>query len=401
MASIRPKVVLQEAKTLEQKGAIKEAARKYASLIGPLVKRGKASEALIIIDKILVLSPASTRLYLTRALCLKEVKRDREAIEEIEKFATAALRQNRVTQYWELINEKAAKYPRLHQTFLEKILSVERTRADLFFHLSEALSRLGDTIRAFQMVFSGLTIAPNDELGMKFLKKLISEKGQKSHYLLFEKFIKGEVSIEKIKKQILDDERISQASSKKSEVDSLNSENSLLKSLDEENISTLKNLIQELEEELGDRPDGIETISGLITEFKQKALSVLKDDPNTLFDLAVAFREMGLLNESKEVISKIDNSHMKFDDAQSLLGGIEFESGSFVASLEIFQLLLRKESLDLECKKDALYHVVRIYIQLQDFKKASDFADKLTKIDSNYRNLTRLRIELNGRLNNS
>lgn len=395
MGAVRPKVVLQEAKKLEELGELKEASRKYASLIQPLVKRGKSSEALIIIDKVLELSPSSTRLYLNKALCLLELNREREALDETEKFATAALRQKRLSQYIELIEDKAKAHPRILQKFFEKILSVERTRADVFIYLARVLYSQGQIVRAFEMVFSGLRVDPNCELGVESLKAWIAERGKKGDFQYVESWVNGDCSLDEVKERM----RVWVKDLSANPVDNTIGEKPVtsqtnLKSLGEEDVPALKNLIQDLEEELGNSPNGIESIASVISEFKQKALSLLKEESTTLFDLAVAFREMGLLSEAKETLLQIGKFDEKYHDAQSLLGVIEYETGAVMASLDIFQILLRSEPLEEDCRKNALYHIVRIYIELQDFKKASQFADKLSKIDSNYRNLPRLRSEI-------
>lgn len=125
---------------------------------------------------------------------------------------------------------------------------------------------------------------------------------------------------------------------------------------------------------------------------------MVKGDSKSVLDLAIAFKEMGLAVQAKEAISGIESSNNKYLAAQCLLGEIEFEQESYFSSLDIFQKVLRSESNDDECKKDALYHVVRIYIELQDFKKAAEFADKLSEMDSAYRNLPSLRNEISTRL---
>jgi tetratricopeptide (TPR) repeat protein len=335
MGLLRPKVVLEEARELEAKGNNKEASRKYASLIPPLIKREKISEALILIDKAIVLSPESTRLLLTRALCLIKLNRNPEAENEIEKFALAALRQNRLSQYMELIEDKAREQVNLQKKFYEKILSIERTRPEVVAALAKVFKRMGKSSNAVEILAE----------------------------------------------------------------DSIHSKSrSVFSPLNEENVHTLKSLIQELEEQLGERPPGIETLSGLVTEFKEKVLQVVRGDSKSVLDLAIAFKEMGLAAEAKEMISSIEPIHSRYLAAQCLLGEIEFEHEAYFSSLDIFQKILRSESNDEECKKDALYHVVRIYIHFQDFIKAAEFADKLSEMDSSYRNLSHLRNEISAKL---
>jgi len=399
MGLLSPKVVLEEARELESQGKNKEASRKYASLISALIKREKDAEALILIDKALSLSPDSTRLLLTRALTLLKVKRIPEAEIEIDKFALAAIRQGRVTQYIDLIEVKAQEKPNLRKKFYEKILSIERTRPDIFLGLAQVLRQMGKVTQAYEIIFAALKIDRRGEQALKLLKEMIAEQGSESAQVAYDNLIIEKWSLEKVRAELIGNSEIHSPNSLEISEHSIGTNNrSVLSPLNEESVGSLKSLIQELEEQLGERPPGIETLSGLVTEFKEKALQLVKGDSKSVLDLAIAFKEMGLAVQAKEAISGIESSNNKYLAAQCLLGEIEFEQESYFSSLDIFQKVLRSESNDDECKKDALYHVVRIYIELQDFKKAAEFADKLSEMDSAYRNLPSLRNEISTRL---
>lgn len=386
MESLHPKLVLREANELEAQGNHKQASRKYASLIPVLLRRGKSSEALALCEKVLSLSPDSTRLLLTKVLCLIDLKRENEAFEEIDQFALAGLRQNRVTQYLELANEKLNSHGSILQRFLEKILEVDRTRADVFISLGNVLRKQGKVQRAMEMGFAALKTGLQEEESLQLIKILLDDRGQIEDYQYFEKMINKTWSVEKVRKVLL-----RESTTEKEESSSSKGNSSQLKSVDEDNAPTLKELIQKLEEELGDRPQGVETLTSLISEFKNKALKVMSDDVKAILDMSVAFKEMGLLSESREFLSKITVESEFFTTAQALLGELEFESEAFFKALDIFQSLLRKENLDEATLKSALYYVTRIYCELGDFKKAEGFAEKLTKMDSHYRNLASLR----------
>ncbi len=396
MGSVHPKLVLREAKELEAQGKNKEASRKYASLISVLSHRGKHLEAIELCEKALALSPVSTRLHLIKTLSLLELKRHNEAITEIDKFALAALRQERVTQYLELAKEKLGAHLKIQQHFIEKILEVERTRGDLFFALGRVFARQGKNEQALEMVFAGLKTGNEQSEGHNLLKSIINERGRKEDFQYFEKLINKLWPLEKVRKFIMDSSIAAKPSSSKIVNQFLEDGSDLhLKSLDEENAPTLQNLIQELEEALGDRPKGIETISGLVTEFKEKALEVINGDCTALLDLAIAFKEMGLINEARETLLRIGIENEKYLTAQVLLGEIEFESGALVGALDVFQRILRGESVDEFAIKEALYYSAHIYYQLGDLKKAHEYAEKLAELDSRYRNLIDLRHGIN------
>jgi tetratricopeptide (TPR) repeat protein len=393
MGSLHPKLVLREAKELEAQGNHKEASRKYASLIPVLLRREKTSEALALCEKVLSLSPESTRILLTKALCLVDLKRNNEALEEVDRFALAALRQNRLTQYLKMANEKLLSHSVMLQRFLEKILEVERTRADVFISLGNVLRRQGKIQRAMEMGFAALKTGLQEDECLQLIKSLLDERGQIDDYQYFEKLINKTWSLEKVRQVLLKESSLEKEEGGSSVSDEQYSSviSAPLKFVDEDNASTLKELIQKLEEQLGDRPQGIDTLSSLISEFKEKALKVVFDDAKAVLDMSVAFKEMGLLTEAREFLSEISVESELFATAQALLGELEFESESFFKALDIFQNLLRKESLEESIQKMALYYLTRIYCELGDFKKAEDFAERLAKMDSQYRNLASLR----------
>ena len=145
-------------------------------------------------------------------------------------------------------------------------------------------------------------------------------------------------------------------------------------------------------------PIGIEPLSGLVAEFKLKATHVINGDSQACLDIAIAFKEMGLLNEAKEFLNKVTSEQEKYVAAQILKGEIEFDSGSFLSALDIFLQILRVDKMEENEMKEALYYAVRIYFQLQNFEKANQFAKKLGAIDSNYRNFKKIAVVLNQKL---
>lgn len=407
MSAVHPKKLLEKASSLEAKGALKEASHQYASLIPILRNRGKVVEALTLCDKAMELSPSSTRLHLTKALCLMDIKRTNEALVEMESFAKAALRQNRVSQYLELAEQRLSSQWELYCHFLKTLLEVERTRADIFLALGHGFLRQGEIKSSFEMVFAALHTSSEIDKGMSLLKEIILQKGREEDLLYFDHFVAKRWTLERIEKHILV-ENISLKPDLKLEAlkeDSFEDKSTghrngsvLLKSLNEETSSVLKQLIRELETELGEMPIGIEPLSGLVAEFKLKATHVINGDSQACLDIAIAFKEMGLLNEAKEFLNKVTSEQEKYVAAQILKGEIEFDSGSFLSALDIFLQILRVDKMEENEMKEALYYAVRIYFQLQNFEKANQFAKKLGAIDSNYRNLKKIGAALKQKL---
>lgn len=394
MAGVQPKQILQQARELESKGETKEASLKYASLIPVLIHRKKYKEAIELTDKTLKLSPTSTRLHLTKALCLMGLKQMQEACVELEKFAFAGIRQGRLSLYFDLAKERLVGQPQLMKSYLESVLKIERMREDIFFQLSLTLSELGQNERSLEILLSGIKINEKSQEGRGILKELIEKRGNFEELEACQRWLNGEITLEQFRKKIIswapalenpNDEPIRTFEAER--VGTL----SVLKTLDEDSVINLKKLIQDLEEELGERPKGIETIEAIVREFKDKALSCISDDPGSIIDLAVAFREMGLTRESKELLTKIPLEDEKYLLAQALLGELEIESGSMVGALDIYQGILRSSSLTQEIAKESLYNMARIYVQLGDFERAQESADKLVELDRHYRGINKLK----------
>jgi len=388
MGSVHPKLVLQEAQDLESRGDLKSASIKYASLIQVFVRRGKYAEAIELCDKAFALSPDSTRLQLTRAVILSQLKRESEAIAEVEKFAQSALRQNRVVRYLELSQEQLNSKPRLLKRFLEKILEVERTKAELFFAFAEVLQRLGEVDRAIEIVLAGLRIGNNLDVGHELLRTLLDERGRPKDLMAFDKLVDGSWSLERVYQILLVENKSSMEPKSETNSPFMRAVPEELSGKDEESI---KDLIQELEEKLGERPHGIETLSGLVKEFKEKAQSVLEGDDLGQIDLSLAFREMGLNQEAKDFLFRIREDSEHYVQAQMLLGTIELDSGSLVSALDIFQNILRRGGLEKNILLESLYSTARIYLELGEVMKAEAHINKLTQLDSHYRESARLK----------
>ena len=203
MSAVHPKKLLEKASSLEAKGAFKEASHQYASLIPILRNRGKVVEALTLCDKAMELSPSSTRLHLIKALCLMDIKRTNEALVEMESFGKAALRQNRVSQYLELAEQRLSSQWELYCHFLKTLLEVERTRADIFLALSHGFLRQGEIKSSLEMVFAALHTGSEIDKGMSLLKEIILQKGRKEDLLYFEHFVEKRWTLERIEKHIL------------------------------------------------------------------------------------------------------------------------------------------------------------------------------------------------------
>jgi tetratricopeptide (TPR) repeat protein len=397
MGRVQPKRVLEEAKALEAQGKNKEASRRYASLIQNLLQRGKFSEALLLCEKALALSPQSSRLHLTKSVCLWELKRADEALSEIEHFAVLTLRQSSVNEYLAWASDKLRSHLKLHQRLLEKVLAIDRTRPEFFFQLARVLFERGKVNRALETAFNGIQTGPDDGAGVSLLKEFLNHSGRTADLSHLEKMVQKTLSLEQVRKLIIGTSDSSGSLPSKS---GLASSGQLTSppAHEEPSPGTLRSLIQELEEELGGRPKGIEPISDLVAEFTHKALRVLGEDSKSLIDLGIAYKEMGLISESKEILIHIAEEDALYPQAQVLIGEIEFDQESWMGALDVFQKLLRREQLEESIQKESLYYVSRLFFQLGDYAKARLFADHLMQMDSHYRNLSSLRSAISTRL---
>lgn len=161
---------------------------------------------------------------------------------------------------------------------------------------------------------------------------------------------------------------------------------------------TLGRLIEELEKELGTGFVAHKEIEPLIEEFQRRSQNVLGADARARIDMALAYFEMGLLDQAQQEIALIEKNDPLFVEAQALSGQIWLASGNALSALEVFQACLRHPTRTPAVELEARYQLVLVYFRLGDVAEALTQAESLERLDPEYRDLKTLKEQLEAAL---
>ena len=138
MPTFHPKEILREAQKAEKEGNARIASNHYATLGIYLLKRSKAKEAKVVIDRAIQLSPSSARLYIQRARCEIALERPVEARAAMDLFSHYAIERKKVEAYTPYLEAQLKEYPQLRKGFYEAVLQIDRTDSFAFLGLARA-----------------------------------------------------------------------------------------------------------------------------------------------------------------------------------------------------------------------------------------------------------------------
>ena len=130
----------------------------------------------------------------------------------------------------------------------------------------------------------------------------------------------------------------------------------------------------------------------LINEFRRRSQPILAGDGKARIDMALAYFEMGLVEEACGELKAIPAADRSYPEALCLMGEILFSTGSDLGALEVFQNCLRTDHASEDVKNEARYKLVQIYSRLGDWRQAVDQANALERIKPGYREIHGLKI---------
>lgn len=151
----------------------------------------------------------------------------------------------------------------------------------------------------------------------------------------------------------------------------------------------LSELIDELESRLPTSKDPSQEreIRPLVQEFRKRSEPLLTQDSRCRMDVAFAFQEMGLYQDAVEELEQIPETDEQYPYAQARLADALYKMGKDLASIDIYQALLRRDSLPPQLQQECLYELILIFQRLEEYKKAYSYSSLLEKMSPNYRNL--------------
>lgn len=386
MGNFRPKELLQLAQEEERRGSTRQAAVNYGKVGVYLLRAKRFSEAEVILNRAVKLSPQSARMFLHLSRCEFELGKELEARQSMGNFVQIIFSKQRVASYTTHVERELATYPALRQFFYEAILKVDRTSAEPFLSLARAFREQGKWRECREILLDALKTKTLREQCLEMLHVVISEQGTPDELGHLDRFAQDKISRAELI-VLLGGAAASATAEAKPEF------------LPRE--KTLKDLISELEEEIDDAVvDPHDSVDGLVKEFRRRAHPILNTDAKARIDMALAFYEMGLYADARDELRKVSSLDPLYPEAQCLSGEVLIAEGSDLAALEVFQSVLRTEGLVKEVWLDCRYRLAQIYVRLGDLRRAGDIVRELEKKASQYRDVKGLRRhidELSGR----
>jgi tetratricopeptide (TPR) repeat protein len=127
----------------------------------------------------------------------------------------------------------------------------------------------------------------------------------------------------------------------------------------------------------------------VLREFKSKVATVVSDeDADTHYDLGIAYKEMGLIDEAISEFNVSSASPHKAVESYNMIGLCYRDKGNFTEAEKYFKLALQNPDITKDFSKGVLYDLARVYEENGEVKKAIEIFEKIVSIDSNFRDVS-------------
>lgn len=388
-STFKPKDALREAQSAEKAGNNKIASKLYAAVAQYLLRKEKFNEALVTIDRAILLSPESARLYVQKARIALSLGKEIDAHSAMKEFSQYTLLKKRIEEYSSYMESQLGDAPSLRTIFYESLLEIERTSSFAFIGLARALKDQNHLSRARAVLLSALQTKDRQPAVLSELKEVLGRANGEEALQFLGKFESGDLNYEDLVSLLGTNaqEKPGKKSPKKTE--------NTFAAAEFTEEKNLKTLIEDLEKELGITVDeGRDKIEPLVKEFRRRSEKVLGNDAQARIDMAVAFFEMGLYRDAIDTVKDLAVEDPLYLTAQGLTASIHLAEGSTLAALEVYQAALRNEHLSAEQQKEFLYQTAEIYRKLGDNELALDVLGRLEKIVPGYRESHRIKIAI-------
>lgn len=119
-----------------------------------------------------------------------------------------------------------------------------------------------------------------------------------------------------------------------------------------------------------------------------------QEDYDTRYNLGIAYKEMGLLEEAIHEFLISSKHPLKFFDSAGLLGMCFREKGMFSEAVSWFIKAAESPDRKVEEYLAVKFELVMTYRLQEDFESAAAVAEQIIKMDSSYRNITEIYEEI-------
>jgi tetratricopeptide (TPR) repeat protein len=378
------KEIAAEAEQAESRGQSREASALYAKAATIYRKEKRPRDAKSLLKKAIALSPQSARLYVQLALVENAIGHDDGAISAMERFTEVTIERGKASEYRPYLEKHLANLPTLRQVFYRGLLKLDRTDASPFLDYAQAAIDKSDWEDAREILVDALKTKSRREEVIEKLKAVLHALGAQDLERALQSFESGRMPLKDLLSLLGPKPRGKGATRTSADTDPE----------DESLDSLIERLQGEMGIELRERHD---TVRPLVTEFRRRSSKVLKKDTKTRMDLAMAFFDMGLVEDARSELGAVAPSDPQYRQARMLIGEILFQEGSYLEALDIFQQCLREESASEELKREAEYKLVQTYEKLGDGKRALKWAERLEKTSPTYRDIRQLKRQIEER----
>jgi tetratricopeptide (TPR) repeat protein len=117
------------------------------------------------------------------------------------------------------------------------------------------------------------------------------------------------------------------------------------------------------------------------------AQQVSEEDGETHFDLGIAYREMGMVNDAVAEFKKAMRSPQKEVQAHMMIAVCHLENGDLSSAIGEYKKALHSERITDVEQLDAYYQMGKVYAQLEDYEESIYYMEKVHKRQPKYRDV--------------
>jgi tetratricopeptide (TPR) repeat protein len=382
MSNLPPKELLKQARKFEKAGKTKDAATAYLRVAQYCMKRTRWREAHTLLLKAGELAPHSSRTKYPLAVCEWRLGNEPQGERLAQMAARESVEKGRLAKNSERAEEEWNEVPQLRIAFFEIVLQLERTSAAPYIAIAFAWLQMNDGQKAKQCFLYALKAKGDKEQIVKGLRKVAEMDDDREALTFIGRFEEKKISEEEF--------GILMAGGGHTKMQDMQE----AEEKPEPSVKPLGELIRQLEKDIGlDLTGGHDSIGPLLDEFRRRSQPILQRSSKARIDMACAFREMGLVEDACDELSRIPPTDRLYNEAQCLLGQMLVDEGSLMLALEAFQKCLRDEQVTEEISREAKYALLQVYLRLDDLQRAEIYLKELEKDAPDYRQLRNLRIE--------
>jgi tetratricopeptide (TPR) repeat protein len=141
------------------------------------------------------------------------------------------------------------------------------------------------------------------------------------------------------------------------------------------------------------------SVEDVFSQFKRGVAETVKaEDSETHYDLGIAYKEMGLLDDALHEfeVAMSGKSRKKEVDCLTMMGLCHMEKSDAAGAVQVYQRALRSDYLTPEAGRAVHYEIAGAYVKTGDTEAALYYLNKVLKADAGYREVKSMTAQLGG-----